>query len=385
MKYPRVFYAKAVYDHRETERVLKVLQESPTLMAGPETLEFEKRVSRYFGKKHGVMVNSGSSANAIAVDLLDLPRGSEIITPLLTFSTTVAPLVQRGLVPVFVDVETDTFVPSFSDLAKAMTTKTRAIMIPALLGNLPDLTRIRQLGVPVILDCCDTFAPKWRGKKVGGYADIITTSFYASHIITAGGNGGMVMVDKKTFDEGARMLRGWGRSSSLFAESEDIKKRFSKKIDGAIYDGKFIFSKIGYNFWPHEMGSAFGNVQLDRFPSFKKRRKKNFNELHKFFSQYSCFLVPYKNPSVDTAWLAFPLIYNGNRLKFVKYLERHNIQTRPIFTGNILKQPGFEGIKRKTKGTYKNTNYIMKQGVLIGCHQGLSREHLNHIKSTVVK
>lgn len=387
----RVTYALAVHDDKEAKRVLKVLDEHRTIM-GQETKEFEERTAKLFGRKFGVMVNSGSSANLLALELLNIPRGSEVITPLLTFSTTVAPLVQKELIPVFADVELGKYQINIDHVEKLITRKTKALMIPLLLGNIPDLKRLQHLAkknnLAFIIDSCDTFAASFHNKPSGDYSDIITTSFYGSHIITAGGGGGMLLFDKSEWIDQAKVLRGWGRSSSTFGDSEDISKRFSTKIDGIQYDAKFIFTAIGYNFLPIEMGSAFGNAQLDKINHFKSIRKRNFKRLYKFFTKYSSFFyLPIQDEKAETSWLAFPLTIKEDspftRLEFVTYLEQNNIQTRPIFTGNILKQPGFKNIPHRVLpgNNYPVTNLIMERGFVIGCHHGLIEEHLMKVET----
>lgn len=387
----RVSYALAVHGDEEEKRVLAVLREHRTNL-GKETHEFEERVPTYFGKKYGVMVNSGSSANLLAIQLLDLPAGSEVITPILTFSTTVAPLVQLGLVPVFAEVIEGKYIIDADQIEKLITKKTKALMVPLLFGNVPDMEKLSKIAkkhnLYFIEDSCDTFGAQYKGKPTGSYTDLSTTSFFGSHIITSGGNGGMVMMNTKNWYDQARMLRGWGRSSSIFSESESIEKRFGSKLHGIDYDAKFIFDIVGYNLLPNEMCAAFGNVQLDRLPKFKKTREKNFARLHKFFGKYEDFFIrPTQDERVETQWMNFPLTIKRNapfkRLDLVKYLESNNIQTRPIFTGNILKQPGFSKIKhRAVKGGYPITDEIMERGLLVGCHHGMEDEHLKKLEST---
>ena len=243
----RVPYGLAVHDEKETRRVLAVLREHRTIM-GRETKEFEGRIASIFGKRYGVAVNSGSSANLLAIELLRLPRGAEVITPLLTFSTTVAPLVQKGLVPVFVDVEAGSYIVNVGQVEKLITKKTKALMIPLLLGNVPDMARLRTIArkrkLFFIEDSCDTLGAYFAGRPTGTYSDISTTSFYGSHIITAGGGGGMLMVKGRAWYDRARVLRGWGRNSSLFSESEDLTKRFNVRIDKTPHYTKFIFFYI---------------------------------------------------------------------------------------------------------------------------------------------
>jgi len=384
----RVPYGQAVHGEEEKKAIIRVLDEHRTI-TGKETERFEERVSKIFGKKFGIAVNSGSSANLLAVRLLNLAKGSEVITPLLTFSTTVSPIIQNDLVPVFVDVKVGTYQIDVGQIEKNITKKTKALMIPSLIGNVPDLKRIKQIAKKhklfFIEDSCDTLGATFEGKPSGYYSDISTISFYGSHIITAGGNGGMLMVNSKQWRDRAKVLRGWGRTSSIFSESESLDKRFSRKINGIQYDGKFIFDAIGYNFMPMELGFAFGNVQLDKLDKFKKIREKNFNSLLSFLKGYeNFFALPNQDPRVRTQWLAFALtIKEGapfKRLEIVTFLEQNNIQTRPIFTGNILLQPGFKNINAKANGNYPNTNNIMKNSFLVGCHHGLNKQQIDKLK-----
>lgn len=388
----RISHALAVHDKKEEARVLKVLREHRTMM-GKEVEEFEKRIAKLFGKKYGIMVNSGSSANLLAVELLELPPGSEVITPILTFATTIAPLVQKGLVPVFIDVVEGKYTIDEDKIESAISKKTKALMIPTLMGNLPDLERIRKIAnkykLLYIDDSCDSLGSLYKNKPTGVYSDISTTSTYGSHIITSGGNGGLLMVDSEKLRDKAKMLRGWGRSSAIFAESENLKDRFGKKLNNIPYDGKFIFEMIGYNFLPMEMGAAFGNVQLDKLKGFIEIRDRNTEYLIKFFNQYpKYFITPKIDKGCKARFLYFPITIKKEapftRLEFVTYLEENNIQTRPIFTGNILTQPGFENIfHRKTQKNFPVTESIMAGGVLLGTHQGLTIKHLDRVISVV--
>lgn len=388
----RVTYAKAVYDDKEINRVVSVLREHREAV-GRETEEFEKRVSGAFGKKYGIMVNSGSSANLLAFELLNLEPGSEVITSLLTFSTTVSPIIQKRLVPVFADVEEGKYIIDVGQIEKLITRKTKAIMVPLLIGNVPNMKEILRIAKKyklfIVEDSCDTFEALYEGKPTGSYSDITTTSFYGSHIITAASGGGMIMVNSQEYRDRAKVLRGWGRQSSLFNESESIDKRFNTKIEGAPYDAKFIFSEVGYNFLPIEISAAFGNAQLDKIHIFRKKREENFSHLLKFFKKYEkFFILPRQDAKVSTQWLAFPLTIKKNapftRFEIVRHLEADNIQTRPVLTGNILKQPGFVKIKHKViKDGCPVTELIMKNGFIIGCHQGIESAHLAAIGDSV--
>lgn len=385
----RVPYALSVYNDEEINAVVAVLREHRSNM-GIETQNFEKGVAKLFGKKYGVMVNSGSSANLLTFEILNLPKGSEVITPLLTFSTTVAPIVQHELISVFADVLPGKYVIDIDEVEKLISPKTKALMIPLLQGNVPDMERLRKIAdkykLIFIEDSCDTLGAKFNGKPTGSYSDISTTSFFGSHIITTGGNGGMILVNNEKWRDRARVLRGWGRSSALFNESEDINKRFQGRIDDMPYDAKFIFQEVGYNFLPNEMCAAFGNKQLDKLNKFRKIREKNFIELKNFFKKYEAiFILPQQDKSVSTQWITFPLTIKKNalftRFELIKYLENNNIQTRPIFSGNILRQPGFKNIPHKTNGRgYPVTDEIMDRGFVIGCHHGLEEKHINRYK-----
>lgn len=388
----RVTHAQSVYDDKELKRVVAVIKEHRTLM-GREMDEFESRVAKLFGKKYGIMVNSGSSANLVAIELLNLKPGDEIITPVLTFSTTVAPILKRGLIPVFVDVEPGTYLVDVSKVEAAITKKTKALLIPIMFGNVPNMEKLAKLAKKYKLffidDSCDALVSHYKGKPTGSYTDISTCSFYGSHIITAAGGGGIVVVNSEDFRNGAKMLRGWGRSSSLFNESEDIETRFSRKVDGIPYDGKFIFDAVGYNFLPLEISAAFGNAQLDKLKSFVATRERNYKFLVKVFSKYSdYFRVPVVVSNAKPQWQVFPVTIKKNnlfeRLELVKFLEGNNVQTRPLATGNILRQPGFAKIPhRDTAKSYPHTDEVMEGGFMVGVHQGLTPGHLNKLKDVL--
>jgi CDP-6-deoxy-D-xylo-4-hexulose-3-dehydrase len=385
----RVPYGLAVHDHNEEQAVLEVLQNHKTIM-GDKVKEFEKKIATLFGKKFGIMVNSGSSANLLAFELINLPKDSEVITPILTFSTTLAPILQKKLIPVFVDIEPTTYLINTDNIEKLINKNTKALMIPSLLGNISNLFQIRKLAdkhnLIFIEDSCDTLGATFDDMPTGTYSDISTTSFYGSHIITAAGEGGMICVNNSDMEKRARILRGWGRSSAI-NESENIDERYSFNLDDIPYDSKFIFEEIGYNFLPSEISAAFGLVQLNKLDQFKKIRNENFNHLKEFFTNYDYFILPKQLPLVKTSWLAFPLTIRSNapfsRLEIVKHLEKNQIQTRPIFTGNALRQPAFKNIAHKNlESKFPNADYVMKNSFLIGCNHGLTSDHIEKIKRT---
>ena len=281
MKKIKVLYGQAVYGKNEIKACIKVLREnSYNLVDGPSVKKLEAQIANIFGKKFGLMVNSGSSANLLALASLNLKKNSEVITPTLTFSTTVAPIYQLGLKAHFIDVGKNNFIADPSQIEKCISSNTSAIMIPNLLGNIADWKRIykiaKKYNLKVIEDSADTIGYKFNGKNLGRYSDITTNSLYASHIITGAGFGGIVCFNDYKNYQNAKLLRGWGRSSATFNESEGINLRFNKKVDGIPYDGKYIFSALGYNFLPSEISAAFALQQL------KKLKKKYTNKNKKF-------------------------------------------------------------------------------------------------------
>jgi len=385
----RVPYGMAVHDTEEENAVLEIIKNKKTIM-GDKVKQFEKEVSTLFGKELGIMVNSGSSANLLAFEVLDIPENSEVITPILTFATTLSPIIKKGLTPVFVDVEPETYIVNIDQIEESITSKTKALMIPSLLGNVPDMKRLRKItddnNLIFIEDSADTLGATFDNVPTGKFSDISTTSFYGSHIITAAGEGGMICCNDKKMDEKCRILRGWGRSSAI-NESEKIEDRFSIELDSIPYDSKFIFAEMGYNFLPTEISATFGLVQLKKLNKFAQIRQKNFEILNSFFMNEKFFKLPKQLPQVKTSWLAFPLTINSDapfsRIEIVKYLESHGIQTRPVFTGNVLRQPAFKEISYKNMGgEFDVANNIMKNSFLIGCNHGLNDEHLEKIKVT---
>ncbi len=392
----KIYYGKAVYDSKEINAVIKVLKnEGLSLIDGKNVKLLEKKVAKTFGKKFGLMVNSGSSANLLALASFNFKKGSEIITPNLTFSTTVAPIYQLGLIPHFVGVEQNKYVADPSHIEKCINKKTVALMIPNLLGNIAEWKLIYKIAqkykLKIIEDSADTIGYTIRGKNAGKYSDIATNSFYASHIISGAGSGGIACFNDFKLYQKAKLLRGWGRSSATFNESESINKRFNVKISGIEYDGKYIFSDLGYNFLPSEISAAFALEQLKKLKNNIKTRNKNFDYLKTFFGKYDkYFKLPEQYPNIKTPWLAFPLVIKKNnffnRKKMQIFFEKNNIQTRTIFTGNILKQPVMKGKTYKYHPEcHEVANDVMKNGILLGCHQGMTKSEIDYMCNTFIK
>jgi CDP-6-deoxy-D-xylo-4-hexulose-3-dehydrase len=383
-------YGKTVHGEEEIEAVVKVLRSSTQM--GVNVKEMEKKVASIFSKHSGIMVNSGSSANYLAVEILNMKEGDEVITPALTFSTTVAPLIKNKLIPAFVDVEPGTYNINADAVQAMITPKTKCMMIPNLLGNLPVWPQLKEIAdryhLTIIEDSADTLGAKINGQSASVYSDITTTSFYGSHVINCAGNGGMLCVNSKEEAEKAKLLRSWGRRSSLFVESEAIENRFNVDIDGIPYDSKFIFDVIGYNLEPSEMGAAFGLVQLKKLNENILSREKWFKSHLEFFSSYEdWFILPKQLPNSVTGWLAFPLTIRSTapftRTQMQIFLEKRNIQTRTIFTGNILRHPGFKNIPcKRTREGYPCADQVMQGGILLACHHGLNAEMVNYIQDS---
>lgn len=368
----KIWYAPngfEAYGEEEIKAVEECLRKGWLAGSGESTVEFEKVVATYFGKQYGLFVNSGSSACLLALASLDLQKGSKVITPACTFSTTVAPIVQLGFEPIFCDVELDTYVPSVEQVLEEVSSDTRVIMLPNLIGNTPDwktlrqrLTDMNRQDIILIEDSADTLVHTPE-------TDISTTSFYSSHVITACGSGGMVMFNKKEHLMKATMYRDWGRIGNNI---EDVSERFNYKIDEIPYDFKFLYGCLGYNFKSSEVNAAFGLVQMKKLPSFLKIRRDNIECFLENLKDVSGVLLP--KDTYKANWLAFP-IQVKDRLGLVKHLEDNNIQTRVIFSGNITRHPAY----RNYLQPFPNADAIMKDGLLLGIHHGMSTDDVKYV------
>ena len=389
----KISYGKNVYDGAEINAVLKTLNKSTQM--GKCVAQFEKKIASMFSKRFGLMVNSGSSALLLAMKALNIKENDEVITPALNFGTAVSSIIIAGAKPIFVDIDLESLQIDANKIEEKITRKTKALLIPNLIGNIPDLEKIfkikKKYKLKLIEDSADTLGAKIGARSTGFYSDLSITSFYGSHVISCAGNGGMLMTNDKKVFEKTKVLRSWGRMSTLIKDSENIKKRLNIKLDGFEYDKKFVFSEIGYNFEPSEIGASFGLVQLRKFQKFSKIRVQNFLKHSNFFSKFkSFFIVPKIYKKISTNFLAYPIIIKKNkhfdRKKLQIYLEKNQIQTRPIFSGNILRHPAFKYLDNKInkKNSFTASDYIMENGILIGCHQGLSGKEIKFIHDKVI-
>ena len=368
----KVWYAPnklEAYGEEEIKAVEQSLRDGWLAGFGPRSIEFEEKIAKEFGKKFGVFVNSGSSACLLAVAALDLPKGSKIITPACTFSTTLAPIIQLGYKPVFVDVGLNDYVADIEQVINAITDDVKAIMLPNLIGNKPNWKLLRQIlknmnreDIVLIEDSADTVTETLE-------SDISTTSFYASHVITAGGMGGMVMFNDEKYVKRALMYRDWGRIGD---NSEVMSERFAHDVDGIPYDYKFLYGVLGYNMKCSEMSAAFGLVQLERFQTFKNKRRDNIKRYLENLKDVKELILP--DDSIEPNWLAIPL-QTERRLELLNFLEDNNIQTRVTFAGNVTRHP----IYREYLQEFKNSDLIMKNGFLLGAHHGMNLDDVDYV------
>ena len=390
-----IAYSGAVIGEEEIRAVEGVLR-GGNLHPGERVLAFERRCAALLGKRHGAMVNSGSSALVVAMRLLELPPGSEVATSVLTFSTDVSSIAQTGCVPVFADCEVDTYQVDLDALERAITPRTRALLVPNLIGGMPDWDRLRALAdrhrLPLIEDSCDTLGGSLRGRPPGERADLSVTSFSPRHIITALGIGGLVAVDDTARWDRALVLRGWGRSSEpvLFgSRREGYRGRFESQVDGIDYDSLFVFEESAYGFVPSEAAAAFGLAQLDRLEEFTRQRRALFERHQAFFrSHEEVFLAPRVPAEVRTTWLAFPIQLRPEtgwtRKSFQMHLMDAGIDNRVVFTGNVTRQPMMRGIPhRADPAGYPNADQIMRHGTLLPCFPGMSDDDCAYLYEVI--
>lgn len=357
------------YGEQEIQAVVDCLRDGWIAGFGPRSVEFEEKIAKHFGKKYGVFVNSGSSACLLALASLQLPKGIKIVTPACTFSTTLAPIIQLGLRPVFVDVGFNDYVAQVEEVLKAIDDEVKVLMLPNLIGNKPNWKAIKEgliamnrEDIILIEDSADTvtYTPE---------TDIATTSFYASHVITAGGSGGMVMFNDEKLRNVSLQFRDWGRMGD---NSEIMSDRFNHSVDGIPYDHKFLYGVLGYNFKSSEMNAAFGLVQLERFKEFEGIRRANIERYLDNLKDVPEIVLP--DDSIKPNWLAIPL-QTEKRFELLNFLEDNNIQTRVTFAGNVTRHP----VYREYLQPFTNSDIIMKNGFLLGAHHGMNIDDVDYV------
>ena len=392
----RIDYAGSVHDEEEIEAVVAVLRGGPTaLRIGRNVREMERQVAALFGKSRGIMCNSGSSALYLAVEVLGLQPGDEVVTSAVTFSTDIAPLVRAGAVPAFVDVELDTYNIDVGAIEDMIGPRTKALLIPNLIGNAPDWDAVRAIAdrhhLRVIEDSCDALGLTLRGTPTGLRSDISLTSFALSHIITAAGTGGMVCVDDEALADRMLLLRRWGRRSEvqLFGSKKGVERSFFSDIDGLEYDNLFIFDELGWNFEPSELSAAFGLVQLKKLPRNLARRQRNFALLHEHFARYGdLFRLPRTTEGLDTAWHMFPFQIRPEsgirRGELQQWFEKQGVDTRMVWTGNAARQPAFKGVPhRLPPGGLPNADTVMETGLILPANHSIDDDGIAYICETL--
>lgn len=400
----RISYASRVYDHDEVMNLVDSALEF-WLTSGRYTEEFEKKLAEYLGVTYCSFVNSGSSANLLAFMSLTSPLleerqvkpGDEVITVAAGFPTTVAPIIQYGAVPVFVDVTIPQYNIDAEQVEEAITDKTKAIMVAHTLGNPFNLEKIvkicKKYNLWLIEDNCDalgsTYTIDGKTKLTGTVGDIGTSSFYPPHHMTTG-EGGAVYTDNPLLNRIVRSFRDWGRDCQCAPGQDNFcGNRFTQKY-GELpvgYDHKYVYSHFGYNLKATDMQAAVGCAQLDKFPSFVERRKQNFKRLYVGLKDLDDKLIlPEKEPNSDPSWFGFMITVkdNLNRNDIVQYLETHGVQTRMLFAGNLIKHPCFDQMrgddsKYRVIGNLENTDKIMKDTFWIGVYPGMTNEKLDYM------
>ncbi|AXY54585.1 DegT/DnrJ/EryC1/StrS family aminotransferase [Rhodococcus ruber] len=390
----RITYARATHGEDEIRAVVDVLRSGHQgLRIGKNVFELERRIPELSGKQYGVMCNSGSSGLYLAVELLDLPKGSEVITSPLTFSTDVAPLVRAGLVPVFVDVEPDTFNVDVTKIEAMVTDRTSAVLVPNLAGNCPDWDAIRTVadrhGLKVIEDTCDTLGARLHGTPTGARADLSVTSFSMAHIITCAGTGGMVMMDEEQTRDRALLLRRWGRRSEPNLFGNGGGRVFREDLDGVDYDNDFIFDLLPWNFEPSELGAAYGVVQLNKLAQNYERRRNTFAEFTAAYGAYpEFFRTPVETDGLDTAWLCYPVTVSADapfsRSDLQEFVEAQGIDTRTVWSGNITRHPMMAGVEHRVPDEgLPEADAVFERGMTLGMSHGLSDEEVTRVTGAI--
>jgi len=342
--------------------------------AGEQARLMEQEAAAQLGVKYGVLTTSGSCAGLLALSALELPRGSEVIIPAVTFPTIFNIILQCGLVPVVVDCEVGTYNIDLASLKKAISKKTKAIIAVHAVGNPADMPAIMKIAkkhnLYVIEDNCDGWGSTIGGKAVGSFGDISITSFHAAHIVSMGVGGG-VFTDSPKLARKVRMYRDWGR------QADTNKPNKYKKLP-ADYNPRFIYEKIGYNFQILELQAAMGRVQLKRARKIKEARKRNAEYLMRGLQKYTSLLLPVSPAKSDVCWFSLPLTYTGDRGELVAYLEKHGIETRSMFAGNITRHPCY------TKDMYRKmsltqADYILEHSFWLTVHPRLKKRDLDYI------
>jgi CDP-6-deoxy-D-xylo-4-hexulose-3-dehydrase len=374
------------------------------LTTGRFAEQFEKNFADFLGVKYCLLTNSGSSANLLAVSALTSPKlgdkmlktGDEVITTACGFPTTLNPILQNNLIPVFLDVELGSYNIQTDLIEAAISDRTKAIVIPHTLGNPADLDTIMKIvkkyDLWFIEDNCDALGSRYREHYTGTFGHISTFSFYPAHHITMG-EGGAVLTNDPLLKKIITSFRDWGRDCWCNPGCDDsCGKRFNWQLGGLPqgYDHKYIYSHIGYNLKVTDMQAAIGVEQLKKLPGFIKKRKENFNQLYQGLKKNeNCLILPHPTPHSEPSWFGFPLLVKDDapftRDEIVHFLEDNKIATRMLFGGNLIKQPAYSGMNYRQVGSLKNTNLVMENLFWLGVYPGLTEEMMRYTLETLCK
>lgn len=399
-----VRYAGRVFDERELLSGVDAVLDF-WLTAGRYCEEFESAFADYTGAEYALLVNSGSSANLVAFSSLMSPLlgdkrlkpNDEVISVAAGFPTTLNPIIQNGMIPVFVDIEIGTYNVDASMLERAIGPKTKAIFLAHTLGNPYDLDKVMKIvrdhGLWLIEDCCDALGSTYRGRMVGGYGHIATSSFYPAHHITMG-EGGCVFTNDDLLARAARSIRDWGRDCYCSGgENNTCGKRFSAQYGTlpAGYDHKYVYSHIGYNLKVTDIQAAIGVEQLKKLPGFIARRKENFSAWREGFAAWeSCFILPHATENSDPAWFAFPVTVKESagftRTELTNYLNTNKVETRNLFGGNLLRQPAYREVAhRVAPGGLSRTDQAMNGTFFLGTYPGLTAPQIEYTIAVIAR
>jgi len=396
-----IHYAGRVFDEQELKRLIDASLDF-WLTEGRFTQDFSEKIADFLGVDNVILTNSGSSANLLAFTALTseklgekrLKPGDEVITVAAGFPSTISPIIQNNLIPVFVDVDLPTYNISVKALEKAISPKTRCIFIAHTLGNPFNLDEIVRLAEKhqlwLIEDNCDAFGSTYKGRYTGTFGHLATISFYPAHHITTG-EGGAIVTNDEALAGLVRSFRDWGRDCYCASgENNTCGKRFSQKFGDLPlgYDHKYVYSEIGYNLKMTDLQAAIGSAQMDKLPRFCASRRANFKTLHAIFSQYSkFFILPEATEHADPAWFSFIVSIRDQapftREELVNHFNSHLIETRYMFAGNIIKQPAYQHVKYRVSGSLENTDYIMHNTFFLGTYPGLKAGMFDFIGATL--
>jgi len=396
--------SKPVYDEKDESAIMNTFR-THYLSMHDKTEEFEDNFSRAIGVKHSVAVNSGSSANLVSLSVLScedvskgLGRGDEVITPALTWATTCFPIIQVGATPVFVDVDPKTYCLDPEEVEKAVTPRTKAIMLVHFLGHPADMDAISEVatkhGLFVIEDCCEALGSKFKGQHVGTFGDMSTFSFFETHHVSTG-EGGMICTNRSLYSSLARSFRAFGRACVCptcrlhMQPPKPCPIRYKvalPQLEG--YDKRYVFTRIGYSLKMTELQASLGVTQLKKLGSFLETREANAKFYAEKLTRYSDVLqIPSAAKGITHSWFAYPIIVKQGeaftRKQIVDYLESRGIETRPMMTGDISVQPCLRNVKFRRVGHLPVTKYIQNNGFIIGCHPMIGEEQRIYVADSL--